>query len=77
MPLKGVLDIKDELKRLDKEMDRLKSEVQRAEKKLANQGFVAKAPAEVIQAEKDKVVAYQLDLETVTKRHELLESLAD
>ena len=77
MPLKGVLDIKDELKRLDKEMDRLKSEVQRAEKKLANQGFVAKAPAEVIQAEKDKVVAYQLDLETVAKRHELLESLAD
>lgn len=77
LPLKGVLDIKDELKRLDKEMDRLKSEVQRAEKKLANQGFVAKAPAEVIQAEKDKVVAYQLDLETVAKRHELLESLAD
>lgn len=77
LPLKGVLDIKDELKRLDKKMDRLKSEVQRAEKKLANQGFVAKAPAEVIQAEKDKVVAYQLDLETVAKRHELLESLAD
>ena len=77
LTLKGVLDIKDELKRLDKEMDRLKSEVQRAEKKLANQGFVAKAPAEVIQAEKDKVVAYQLDLETVAKRHELLESLAD
>lgn len=77
LPLKGVLDIKDELKRLDKEMDRLKSEVQRAEKKLANQGFVAKAPADVIQAEKDKVVAYQLDLETVAKRRELLASLAD
>ena len=77
LPLKGVLDIKDELKRLDKEMDRLKSEVQRAEKKLANQGFVAKAPEEVVQAEKDKVVAYQLDLETVAKRHELLMSLAD
>lgn len=77
LPLKGVLDIKDELKRLEKEMDRLKSEVQRAEKKLSNQGFVAKAPEEVVQAEKEKVVAYQLDLETVAKRHEMLANLAD
>ena len=77
LPLKGILEIKDELKRLDKEINRLKSEVQRAEKKLANQGFVAKAPEAVVQAEKDKVVAYNLDLETVEKRYDLLVSLDD
>ena len=68
LPLKGVLDIADELARLDKE-------IARAEKKLANPGFVGKAPAAVVEAEKEKVVNYKLDLETVQKRHEFLTSL--
>lgn len=72
LPLKGVLDIADELARLDKEIARLHSEVARAEKKLANPGFVGKAPAAVVEAEKEKVVNYKLDLETVQKRHEFL-----
>lgn len=75
LPLKGVLDIADELARLDKEIARLNSEVARAEKKLANPGFVGKAPAAVVEAEKEKVVNYKLDLETVQKRHEFLTSL--
>ena len=75
LPLKGVLDIADELARLDKEIARLHSEVARAEKKLANPGFVGKAPAAVVEAEKEKVVNYKLDLETVQKRHEFLTSL--
>ena len=75
LPLKGVLDIADELARLDKEIARLNSEVARAEKKLANPGFVGKAPAAVVEAEKEKVVNYKLDLETIQKRHEFLTSL--
>lgn len=75
LPLKGVLDIADELARLDKEIARLHSEVARAEKKLANPGFVGKAPAAVVEAEKEKVVNYKLDLEAVQKRHEFLTSL--
>lgn len=75
LPLKGVLDIADELARLDKEIDRLNSEVARAEKKLSNPGFVGKAPAAVVEAEKEKVVNYKLDLETVQKRHDFLSNL--
>lgn len=75
LPLKGVLDIADELARLKKEEARLESEVTRAEKKLSNQGFVAKAPADVVQAEKDKVEAYKLDLSAVQTRYAFLESL--
>ncbi len=75
LPLKGVLDIADELARLGKEMERLNSEVTRAEKKLANEGFVSKAPAAVVEAEKEKVVNYKLDLEAVQKRYDFLTSL--
>ncbi|MDO4281054.1 MAG: valine--tRNA ligase [Peptococcaceae bacterium] len=75
LPLRGVLDLGEELARLQKEMDRLASEVTRAEKKLANQGFVAKAPEAVVQAEKDKVESYKLDLEAVKKRYDMLSEL--
>ena len=75
LPLAGVLDIADELARLDKEIARLEGEVTRAEKKLANEGFVKKAPAAVVEAEKEKVENYKLDLETVQKRRDFLASL--
>ena len=75
LPLAGVLDIADELARLDKEIARLEGEVARAEKKLANEGFVKKAPAAVVEAEKEKVENYKLDLETVQKRRDFLASL--
>lgn len=75
LPLEGVIDIAQELERLDKEVARLHSEIQRAEKKLSNQGFVAKAPADVVQAEKEKIEHYSLDLEAVQKRIELLKNL--
>jgi valyl-tRNA synthetase len=41
----------------------LRSEVQRGERKLANEGFVAKAPAEVVDAERQKLDAYRAELE--------------
>ncbi len=75
LPLKDVLDISQELARLDKEIARLNSEVTRAEKKLSNQGFVAKAPAEVVQAEREKIDAYKLDLTMVEERRQLLSNL--
>ena len=75
LPLAGVLDIADELARLDKEIARLEGEVTRAEKKLANEGFVKKAPAAVVEAEKEQVENYKLDLETVQKRRDFLASL--
>ena len=40
----------------------LRSEVERGERKLANEGFVAKAPAEVVEAEREKLEAYRAEL---------------
>ena len=50
----NVIDISVEKARLVKEIARLDSEISRVDKKLANEGFLAKAPAEVVQTERDR-----------------------
>ncbi|WP_425464267.1 valine--tRNA ligase [Paenibacillus zeisoli] len=57
-PLAGLIDIGQEIARLQKEFDNLTKEVERVEKKLGNEGFVAKAPAKVIEEEKAKMQDY-------------------
>ncbi|NQX45947.1 valine--tRNA ligase [Paenibacillus tritici] len=58
LPLSGLIDIDQEIARLEKEVQTLNSEVERVEKKLGNQGFVAKAPAKVIEEERAKQADY-------------------
>ncbi|ANE47159.1 valine--tRNA ligase [Paenibacillus swuensis] len=58
LPLAGLIDITQEIARLEKEAATLTSEVERVDKKLSNQGFVAKAPAHVIEEEKAKQKDY-------------------
>jgi valyl-tRNA synthetase len=41
----------------------LRAEVERAERKLANDGFVANAPTELVDAEREKLAAYRAELE--------------
>ncbi|HZO06860.1 MAG TPA: class I tRNA ligase family protein, partial [Solirubrobacterales bacterium] len=48
--------------RLGKRREELESEVQRAERKLGNEGFVAKAPAEVVEEERGKLERYRAEL---------------
>ncbi|OAB46672.1 valine--tRNA ligase [Paenibacillus glacialis] len=58
LPLAGLIDIAQEIARLEKEVQTLNDEVDRVEKKLSNQGFVAKAPAKVIDEERAKQADY-------------------
>jgi valyl-tRNA synthetase len=55
VPMAGLIDKDAELARLDKEIARLSGEVQRVGGKLANEGFVAKAPADVLDKERTKL----------------------
>ncbi|MGI8632825.1 MAG: valine--tRNA ligase [Solirubrobacterales bacterium] len=48
--------------RLEERRGTLRSEVQRGERKLANEGFVAKAPPEVVEAERAKLAEYRSEL---------------
>ena len=68
LPLAGLLDLDAEIARLEKEVKKLDSEVERVQKKLSNQGFVAKAPAKVIQEEKAKEKDYLEKRATVQAR---------
>jgi valyl-tRNA synthetase len=68
VPLDELVDKEAEIARLEKEKKRLEGEVMRVEKKLANQGFVAKAPAAVVEEERAKGVRYQEMLDTVNAR---------
>jgi valyl-tRNA synthetase len=49
--------------RIDDRREKLRSEVKRGEGKLSNEGFVAKAPADVVDAEREKLAAYRAELE--------------
>jgi valyl-tRNA synthetase len=54
LPLKGVIDFAVEKARLEKEMARVKSDIARIDAKLGNADFVARAPEEVVEAEREK-----------------------
>ncbi|HET8975954.1 MAG TPA: class I tRNA ligase family protein, partial [Solirubrobacterales bacterium] len=49
--------------RIEERRAKLRSEVERGERKLGNEGFVAKAPADVVDAEREKLAAYKAELE--------------
>jgi valyl-tRNA synthetase len=53
--------------RLKKRREELRSEVARAEGKLANERFVARAPAELVEEEKGKLERYRAELEELTE----------
>lgn len=72
MPLLDLVDKEKELERLNKEKKKLEGEVERIDKKLSNQGFVAKAPQAVIDGEKEKRGKYQEMLNAVLVRIEAL-----
>ncbi len=58
IPLSEVIDFEKERARLNAEMKKNDSEIERIEKKLSNEGFVSKAPAAVIDGERAKLKKY-------------------
>ncbi len=65
LPLSDIIDTEKEMARLTAEEKRLIGEIERIEKKLSNEGFVAKAPAAVVEGEKVKMEKYRENLEGV------------
>ncbi|MCL1873194.1 MAG: valine--tRNA ligase [Clostridiales bacterium] len=70
LPLKGLIDLEKEQARLEKEIKKAAGERQRLAAKLSNQGFLAKAPAEIVAKEREKEEEYG------AKERALMERLA-
>lgn len=68
LPLDDLIDFGKELERLEKEKAKLEGEVDRVSKKLANQGFVAKAPEKLIEEEKAKQTKFEEMLVSLNER---------
>ena len=65
LPLSDVIDTEKERARLTAEEKKLIGEIERIEKKLSNEGFVAKAPAAVVEGERAKMNKYKENLDGV------------
>ena len=65
LPLSDIVDTEKERARLEGEQKKLVGEIERIEKKLSNEGFVAKAPAAVVEGEKAKLAKYRENLDGV------------
>ena len=59
MPLEGLVDLEEEAKRKEEEIQKIEFEIQRAEKMLNNPGFVNKAPKEKVDVERAKLAKYK------------------
>ena len=65
LPLSDLVDTEKEKARLEGELKKLTDEIDRVNKKLANESFVAKAPAAVVDAERSKLDKYTENLKGV------------
>ena len=61
----GGVDPEEEARKREAQRKQLESEIKRAEGKLANEGFTAKAPEAVVQAERDKLERLRAELEAL------------
>ena len=75
MPLEGLINLDEEIERLEKQYNELSDEVSRVENKLSNENFVNKAPKDVVEKEREKGKDYKERLEKVKERLESLKAM--
>ena len=68
IPLGDLVDFEKEIARLGKEYDNLQKEINRSRGMLNNQGFIAKAPAQLVQQERDKLEAAETKIKAIENR---------
>ncbi|MGX9607296.1 valine--tRNA ligase [Acinetobacter sp. T63] len=75
VPMKGLIDPKAELGRLQKDLDKVQKQHDQIATKLANEGFVAKAPAAVVEGEKAKLAEFADQLAKIKANMEQIAAL--
>ena len=72
LPLEGIVDLEKERARLTKEVEKLSGEIKKIDAKLSNEQFVAKAPEEVIEEQRDRRKAAEQARDKLQKALEML-----
>ncbi|MDG5470972.1 valine--tRNA ligase [Jeotgalibacillus sp. ET6] len=75
LPLEGLLNVEEEVARLEKELVKWTKEVERVNNKLSNERFVSKAPQSVVDEEKAKKLDYEAKYKAVQSRIEELKNI--
>ena len=75
LPLAGIIDFSEEARRLTKEIDKLRKDLEAAQRKLTNEDFLSKAPAKVVANEKEKVQTWTEKLAKLKHHRERIEEL--
>ena len=76
IPLKGLIDVEEELARLRKEIKRVEADIAFVQGKLNNPRFVDKAPQEIVQKERDKLAGLEQELAALRGSLAQIEALA-
>jgi valyl-tRNA synthetase len=72
VPLEGLIDVEAERSRISKEASRMRELVASTEAKLANDGFVSRAPKDVVEREREKLQNFRSNLEKLQRNLEAL-----
>jgi len=75
VPLKGLVDVQAEVARLGKEIDRLQQDVERLQAKLGNASFAARAPADVVAREKQKLEENRQAVQQLSEQMQRIKAL--
>lgn len=75
VPMKGLIDPKAELGRLQKDLDKVQKQHDQIANKLSNEGFVAKAPAAVVEGERAKLAEFADQLAKIKANMEQIAAL--
>ena len=75
LPLAGLINVEEEIARLEKELEKWAKEVKLVSGKLSNERFVSKAPESLVAAEREKLADYEEKYATVEKRLENLKNM--
>jgi len=76
VPMKGLIDVAAERARLDKQMDKVRSELAKANGKLGNEKFVSNAPTAVVAQERNRVTEFEKTIAQLQEQLQKLDELA-
>ncbi|GBF29753.1 valine--tRNA ligase [bacterium MnTg03] len=76
IPLAGLIDKDAELKRLQKNIEKIEAETKRIETKLGNENFVARAPAAVVNKESERLAEARSALASLQSQAERINSIS-